>query len=468
MAVKNLTADLFESSPLQPVRPALVSAGGPPPRSIAARQPRPLLLWYAVVFPALPQGASNAAQWLLRLAGYAQQFTSQVSLEPPQALLLEVKGSLRLFGPLPQLRARIEACWRSLGVVAEAAVAPSALAALWLARAASPATIEDPGALAGCLARLPIAVTAWDAERLQALRAMGLTRLGELMRLPRAGLARRLGPSALLDLDMALARAPMPRRVFLRRERFRERRDFDSEIDSTLYLEKALEPLVSSCADFLRLRQAGVQALTLLLRHRSRPVTRLHVGLASVTSERRRLAAVLAQKLSGLRLLAPVRALELRSTALQALPGASLDAFAAAAGCGSGGLELVERLRARLGEQFVYGVCWVPEHRPEAAWRVLRGAEATRGAMPEMRAGAVPRPLWLLSEALPLASRDAVPLYQGDLALEQGPERIESGWWDGRGIARDYYVARDHQGARLWVYRERRGHQAWFLHGVFG
>jgi protein ImuB len=210
----------------------------------------------------------------------------------------------------------------------------------------------------------------------------------------------------------------------------------------------------------LRLRQAGVQALTLLLRHRSRPVTRLHVGLASVTSERRRLAAVLAQKLSGLHLSAPVRALELRSAALQALPGASLDAFAASASGGGSGLELVERLRARLGEQFVYGVCWVPEHRPEAAWRMLQGAETARRAIPEMQAGAAPRPLWLLS--------DALPLREDSLALEQGPERIESGWWDGRGIARDYYVARDRQGARLWVYRERRGSQGWFLHGVFG
>jgi hypothetical protein len=31
--------------------------------------------------------------------------------------------------------------------------------------------------------------------------------------------------------------------------------------------------------------------------------------------------------------------------------------------------QLVERLRARLGEEAVYGVCLIPEHRPEAAWR---------------------------------------------------------------------------------------------------
>lgn len=47
-------------------------------------------------------------------------------------------------------------------------------------------------------------------------------------------------------------------------------------------------------------------------------------------------------------------------------------------------------------------------------------------------------------------------------------ERIETGWWDGREIARDYYTAVDARGARLWVFREREPPHRWFLHGVFG
>jgi protein ImuB len=48
------------------------------------------------------------------------------------------------------------------------------------------------------------------------------------------------------------------------------------------------------------------------------------------------------------------------------------------------------------------------------------------------------------------------------------PERIETGWWDGGEIARDYYIALDPQGVRLWVFRERTEPHRWFLHGVFG
>jgi protein ImuB len=72
------------------------------------------------------------------------------------------------------------------------------------------------------------------------------------------------------------------------------------------------------------------------------------------------------------------------------------------------------------------------------------------------------------------------------LRLLSGPERIESGWWDGEAVARDYFIAGDEEGALLWVYRQRLQATAaaegisqgspgtaqppahWFLHGWFG
>ena len=42
------------------------------------------------------------------------------------------------------------------------------------------------------------------------------------------------------------------------------------------------------------------------------------------------------------------------------------------------------------------------------------------------------------------------------------------GWWDGAEIERDYYVARDAHGVRLWLFRERSAPHGWFLHGIFG
>ena len=394
-SAKPRTADLFAAADASPApTPAPVPepsprhldasrswrAGGVPPTPQTAGHARAKQLWYAVVFPELAD-VEHSAALLQRLCLHAQRFTSFVSIEPPNALLLEIKGSLKLFGPLERLHAGIDACWRDLALPAQSATAPSTLAALWLARGQPSAgrrgaghsiVIEDLGALPGCLAKVPIACTAWDIERLRTLRAMGVTRMGELLRLPRAGLARRLGTATVQDLDVALAREFAPRRTFVPRERFRVRCDFETEIENVAYLEKALEPVIARCAEFLRERQAGVQALRLKLEHRAGPATRVHLGLASVTSERRRLTDVLAQKLGRLELEAPVRGMELISGSLQPLSSVSLDVFAGLAGSGAGCArdsvpQLVERLRARLGEEAVYGVASIPEHRPEAA-----------------------------------------------------------------------------------------------------
>jgi protein ImuB len=531
-SAKPRTADLFAAADASPVltpapTPALAPvpepgprhrtasrswrAGGVPPTSPTpqtAGHARAKQLWYAVVFPELVDVEHSAAV-LQRLCLHAQRFTSFVSIEPPNALLLEIKGSLKLFGPLEHLHAGIDACWRDLALPAHSATAPSTLAALWLARgqpsagrrdAGHPIVIEDLGALPGGLAKVPIACTAWDIERLRTLRAMGVTRMGELLRLPRAGLARRLGTATVQDLDIALAREFAPRRTFVPRERFRVRCDFETEIENVAYLEKALEPVIASCAEFLRERQAGVQTLRLKLEHRAGPATRVHLGLASVTSERRRLTDVLAQQLGRLELEAPVRGMELISGSLQPLSSVSLDVFAGLAGSGAGCArdsvpQLVERLRARLGEEAVYGVASIPEHRPEAAWR--RVHELPLAAVPRKgekmldRGGGdgMPRPVWLL-DAPRAISVPARHQHQHALVLEQGPERIESGWWDGRGVARDYYIARQcggrtpeptpagrpqgegqdgpsqFRGAKLWVFQERRS-KRWYLHGVF-
>ena len=446
---KSRTADLFAEAPAAALMP--VVAPSAPVARPCTRQ-----LWYAVVFPELA-APETALSTLRRLCMHAQSFTSFVSIELPNALLLEIRGSVKLFGSLQKLHAEIDACWRRLELTAHSATTPSTLAALWLARAGRAVHGDDAAMLANQLYEVAIACTAWDDEVLQTLRAMGVAKAGELLRLPRAGLAQRFGPAMVQALDIALGRQPAPRRAFVPKESFRARSDFETEIEHAAYLRCALEPLIERCAQFLRERQAGVQRLRLKLRHRDGPATEVSLGLASITSEQRRLLDVAVQKLTRLELKAPVRAMELISGSLRALSAASLDAFAGLTGASSRDTapQLVERLRARLGEEAVYGFCLIPEHRPEAAWQRVRELRAA-GASPQVVAAGMPRPVWLLAEPMPWSKPEIL----------QGPERIESGWWDGKGVARDYYVAHRHHGAKLWVFQERQS-KRWYLHGVF-
>lgn len=415
---------------------------------------------------ALQGTKSLGARSLQRLAGIAQQFTSRVSLEPPDAILLEVRGSLALFGGLQKLRGELlERSHAALegNVTLHAACAPTPLAALVLARAAmlgrSSAAVSHRQ-LAGTLAPLPLALLRWPPPVLRRLESAGVRSIGEVLRLPRDGFAKRFGIAALQDLDRLVGRSREIRRNFTASERFHRKFDVDFELVTHAQLMALLAPVFVELERFLQSRQCGIESLALRLVDRTSE-TRLRVRVAQATFEVRRFAHLLEHKLARVSLSTGVKHCELRSSALQPIVLVKTSLWAVGehgADVGEESPLLVERLRAKLGDEAVYGLCLVPEHRPERASAIAEpslSAPMARGVALGVR-----RPLWLLQEPVRL------PRAPQGLQLLEGPERIETGWWDGSEVARDYYIARDTQGAELWVFREREPPHAWFLHGV--
>jgi protein ImuB len=393
------------------------------------------------------------------LAVWAGQFTSQVSLESPYGLLLEVGGSLRLFGGIAQLCSRVRSGLEELGYQAYLASAATPAAAILLAAAGREEKAHSRQQLRSVLSSLPLSELPLEREQLATLRGMGLKRLGELLRLPRHGLTRRLGRDAMLYLERLLGSMPDPRAVFEPPAGFHRRLELPAEVQSREALLFAAKRLLLELGGFLTARQGGVQTLLWHLLHGGEVVTRFHLGLLAAERDPLRLLELLQERLERIELPAPVREIVLEVNDLQPLAGRPLALFDAPAEEGDG--RLLERLRARLGEKAVSGLRLMADHRPERAW-----AYAVPGEVGEGRPVAG-RPLWLLPEPLPLRERDGWPRHGGRLHLEPERERIESGWWDGAAVARDYFVARTAEGERLWVYRELYGRRRWFLHGFF-
>ncbi|HEU5138165.1 MAG TPA: DNA polymerase Y family protein [Steroidobacteraceae bacterium] len=430
---------------------------------------------------ARPRDAARELALMQRLAGIAAAFTPQVSIEPPDGLLLEIKPSIRLFGGLKELCRRLrdaclaDAAFAGSGAQPHFTLAPTALAALAAARAGARCFITDPRQLPARLKLLSVGVLRWSEEANARLLAMGVRTLGELLRLPRAGFARRFGPAALADLDRLMGRRADPRRRLTRRERYVGRLDLDHEIEDHDRILEALRPLLDELEQFLRTRQRGITALQCRFHHYRAAPTACALRLAAPEADAARLQALLRERLASLRFPEPVRRCELRGGALTDRPLTSKPLWSAGERGHAPANEmpaLIEHLRARLGADAVYGLREVPEHRPENAWRVAEPAPApvvsTRPAGGLSGSGPFRRPLWLLHAPQELDSQRGRPRHGGALQLLAGPERIESGWWDGADVRRDYYVAADPRGARLWVYRQCTGEKKWFLHGIFG
>ena len=400
------------------------------------------------------------AALLDRLGRWALQFTPVASLEPPGAVLAEVRGSLDLFGGAMALVRRALAGLSASSLSASLAVAPTARGALWLARADLAMTVTRVDAMPGISARLPLACLQWPKDTVATLAGLGIRSVADLLRLPRAGFAARFGPRLLDELDEGLGRGPSPRRRYVVPERFDERLELTAVAETVAGLQLPLERLLVKLENFLRARASGVSLLRVDLLHRGQAPTRLRVALTQMAGDATQLRVLLRERLGRCRLALPVVALRLRSGVLLPLTlrdaglferGRSADPEATA--------RLLDLLRARLGHEAVFGVLPVPEHRPERAWRIAEpgGAVALPVPWPAARPA---RPLWMLAEPQPLEG------WEG--ALVTGPERIETGWWDGHDVRRDYYVALSRAGIRLWIFRERPPGQGWFLHGIFG
>jgi len=388
------------------------------------------MLWVALRFPTLPPQA------LAPMAAWACQFTPRVSLEPPQELVLEIAGSLRLFGGFSALKATLAAGLAEMGLAFSLGAAPTARAALWLARGDGET-----------LDALPVEATGLDVAF---LRAIGVTTVGALRELPREGLAQRCGARLVEDLDRALGAAPEPREFFAPPPRFEARLELPAEVAHAEGLLFGARRLLVQLAGLLAARHEGVRGFRLVLAQESGS-TLVEVGLASPTRDAERLAQVLRERLGRITLSEPVQAIVLEAGEFCSLQGASAAMFGDAAAEAEDWAMLLERLRARLGHDAVCGLAAQADHRPEHAWRRVDPGDWD----PREALAPGPRPLWLLEPR---------KIRQGEFTALAGPERIESGWWDGDEARRDYFVARLPDDSLAWIYREAG---EWFLHGLF-
>ncbi len=495
-----LPLDVFAraQSPSDVAHPFAVSSGGHYPRVVAANaaaraagiregQLISAALAFAPELRTRDRDGDAEARALAQLATWALTFTPGAGLAPPNAIVAEIGGSLRLFRGLPQLIARLVEGVRALGYAARLGLAPTPGAALLLARAGHTQPVTSLAPLPQLLAPLPLTLLDLDETLRTTLGHAGVTTFGQAASLPRDALARRGGAELVALLDRALGRVADPRPSFVPPPRFTARLDLPAPVRDTEALGFGVNRLVQELAAWLTARGLGVSRLQLTLTHerylrqRGLPATVVPFALGAPARMPAHLTGVLRERLARVTLPAPVEALLLESEGTAPLAGRNLgllpgDEAAAVV------VPLVDRLRARLGEDAVVRVAAHAEHRPEQAAREVAASAGEGGGSAAKRQATArrakplatdssappeaPRPLWLLAEPQPLAHL----FEKTPWILRDGPERIESGWWDGADVRRDYFIAESPEGELQWIYRDHRygiEDGEWFLHGVF-
>ena len=428
----------------------------------------------------------NEAHALERLAAWALQFTPTVTLEPQQGILLEAAPSLRVQGGLASLLEKIKSGCERLGYRVIYGVAPTVRAAWWFAITGNHFTTNDSqvsfprkresiwplqvnmdSRLRGNdnindsvgeiffnhLGKLLVTSLGWPTQTVELLHALGIKTLADCLALPRAGLVQRFGAELAKELDQALGLRPDVRPLFSAPQQFHSRIELPAEVSEVDALLFPLKRLLIEMEGFLRGRGVGVQSVRIELEQGSKQRESFSVGLLAPEREHQRLLMLISARLANLKLERSVWAVSVHAEQLQSLSGRQRSFLVDSTSHHVASRQLLERLQARLGKDKVQTLALGNDHRPEYAWSV--GNVSQRHAVSRYPL----RPLWLLPQPRPIDDND--------IALLAGPERIEAGWWDGKSVQRDYYIARNGRGAVLWIYRQHHEPIRWYMHGVF-
>lgn len=492
--------------------------------------------------PALEAAALSGLAYAL------MQYSPQVACASENTLQVDVSASLLLFGGIRALRQRVRATLSACGLTARLSLAPTGQGVTLLAHAgirsalrlssppvAAAAQSAAPGSspapalsrvsssrkpprrtLDSCLSRLPVLALPAARPFADWFAGLGCRTLGDLRKLPRAGLKRRCGEALLDVLDQALGQLAEGFDWIVPPERFECRQELPDRVEQTHAVLATATGLVAQLTGWLTVRQLAVTRVVLWLEHergrQAMPPTSIVVSLAEPTWQDKHLMRLLTERLAQTTLPAAVIAVRLEAATTEPARPPSASLFPDAGANTSTHHRLIELLTARLGMDNVLHVAPIEDHRPEVAnrWQcesVDPAASASARRTQPTSASAMPRvptrqrgeasaslptpvaatlagdsrseppgasrPVWLLASPIPLLIRAHRPFYGSTLRLVSAGERIESGWWDTAGVSRDYFVAEASDHSCYWIFRERpSSSQAddvrWYLHGLFG
>ena len=430
----------------------------------------------------LPHEPRGDREMLRQLANWAVRFSPLVEPREPDTLLIDITGCERLFGGEANIARQAVTGLRQRGFCTHAAIADTVGAAYALALADAAAgrgaVIAPPGQTRACLAPLPPAALRIDPRVVARLEALGLRTIGDLLRLPRASLPARFGTQLVLRLRQALGEAFEGVGVHDPPQSPHARMEIEQPARDLVALEPVVRDLLADVFVQLRRLSLALRRLDCVLScEEALPVT-LSVGLSRPSRSVKHTGALLRERLERVDLSVGVCAVMLVARETARWRAGQGDLFEPLEPDGEEQLGcLIDRLAARLGYHTVLRSQLLDDYQPEAAFRYVSAANGDEPQGGDCRnPQPVARPVQLFQRPVPIRVIALVPdgppswfAYRGReyvVAASAGPERLETGWWRGADVRRDYFRVTAETGEQFWIFHAFHDRR-WYMHGVF-
>jgi len=384
------------------------------------------------------------------LARWALRFSPIVAVDPPDGLLIDIAGCRRLFGSERRHVQLIAGATERLGFCARVAAAPTFACARAVARFGSGRRGGESGggvAEGGqrrALAALPVEALGVEAASVDALREVGIDRIGHLFNLPRSSLAARFGRELLRRLDQAVGRAPETIDPVRPVAPPVVERVFAGPATQLEAVVLAVRGLLEELSNVLEHRECGARRLELRLDRPDAGPLSVTITLSRPSRDARHLWSLLGPKIESVNLGWGVERLRLAASGLGRL--AHEDGTWAWSELGTDKKrldrafgELLDTLSNRLGPGRVVRVDPVESHLPERTFRLRPVTEAQGKKEKEPGSHPGDRPSLLLEAPEPITviamMPDGPPSWfrwrdtERRITASAGPERIAAEWW---------------------------------------
>ncbi|MDA0237620.1 MAG: DNA polymerase Y family protein [Proteobacteria bacterium] len=388
------------------------------------------------------------------------KYSSQISIRLPNSVLVEIGASIKLFYSTQHLRNQILQTITDLGLHAHTAVSPTPLAAIWLSRYKIDATAFTISDLSQYIDPLPTSIIEPENTSGIKLHDVGIKTIGQLARIPRFAVTQRWGTHALDQLDRAFGKKPDPQPPFSLPEYFNSEISLNLPASSVEELLFGIHRIIQSMATYLQFKQRRVTQFELSIVNEQKLRHDFKFKLLVPTRNPKHLTHLAQERLNRENISSRIESIHIRSIQELPLIPSSHSLLPHEEQSELSRSHLIDQLQARVGEKSVYGITVCSDHRPEKTWReTIPGEHQHRTKLNH-------RPSWLLRTPKALTSTSDIPHLRGPLTIIDGPERIETGWWDDQDIKRDYFIALTQDHSQVWIYKDTVSRN-WFLHGIF-
>ncbi|OHU87977.1 MULTISPECIES: Y-family DNA polymerase [Pseudoalteromonas] len=387
----------------------------------------------------------EVTQWLYLV-------TADISLFPPNGILLKVSNMLSLYQGLSAYWHHIQTHLSHLGLDYHYATGYSAQAARLLAKGGTDIITDDASLLQSSMNDFNLSQTDLSERICEQLRRVRITKLSQLLCIPVSELAKRFEIELVHYVGQLQGQLKYPLIFYVPEEQFSRHLTLLFELENLQWLTKPITKLLEQLELFLQQRNKLAQQVSLMLQLRDAEPVSIQVGSTVGESRAHTWLSLLELKLSNMSLDAPIQAITLSAEYLVDNQCVNNDLFQIQQDK-SARPTLIAKLQAKLGKRSVQGVEIDSDHRPERAFHFV---EPLHAHTQPVRIKGLQRPSMLLPKVAPL---------QEKVTIYFGPERICTGWWDNQAVTRDYYIARSELGKWLWIFKEPS--QQWFVQGVF-